>query len=126
MKNKMPYYIAYPDVDYVDEDKMYRRDIEYMRSMYPKMAKLVLPFIEEECDRLEYEGSLIYDAYPDKLMLGLMCGRITRRSLEELDRRNQFLDESSAIWFREMVEVLVYQELCKRREKYRKNKRKLF
>lgn len=126
MMNKMPYYVAYPDVEYVDEDKMRRRDAEYMKSMYPKMAKIVIPFVEEECDRLEYEGSLIYDAYPDKLMLGLMCGRVTRRSLEELDTRGQFLDDSSRIWFREMVEVLVYQEISKRREIWRKNKRRWY
>ena len=35
-----------------------------MKSMYPMSAKKILPYVEEECDRMEYEGSMIYDEYP--------------------------------------------------------------
>ncbi len=30
------------------------------------MAKRVLPYIEEECDRMEYDG-MMGDEYPDRL-----------------------------------------------------------
>ena len=43
-----------------------RMDYDYMKSTYPDTAKRVLPLVEEECDRLEYSSSMIYDEYPDK------------------------------------------------------------
>ena len=44
--------------------------------MYPDVPKRILPYVEEECDRMEYENSMVYDQYPDKLQLKLMCRRI--------------------------------------------------
>ena len=44
--------------------------------MYPEIPKRLLPYVEEECDRMEYENSMVYDKYPDKLQLKLMCRRI--------------------------------------------------
>ena len=38
-----------------------RMDYDYMKSTYPDTAKRVLPLVEEECDRLEYSSSMIYD-----------------------------------------------------------------
>ena len=40
------------------------------------MRQTDLPYIEEECDRLEYQCSMIYDEYPDRLQLQMMCKRI--------------------------------------------------
>lgn len=126
MDYKMPYFMAYPELDYVDEERMCRRDTEYMRSIYPKVAQMLLPYVEEECDRLEYDGSLIYDAYPDKLMLRLMCTRIYDKAIIELRKWNRELQEDELHWIREMLELLVYQELCKRRENWRKHKRRWY
>lgn len=126
MEYKMPYFMAYPELDYVDEERMSRRDTEYMRSIYPEVAKILLPYVEEECDRLEYDGSLIYDAYPDKLMLRLMCTRIYDTAIVEVRRVEQKINEEEFNRIREMLELLVYQELCKRRENWRKNKRRWY
>ncbi len=30
-------------------------DLEDLKSMYPKIPKRILPYVEEECDRMEYE-----------------------------------------------------------------------
>ena len=76
MDQKLPYYMAYPmTLDY-DDERIERMDFEYLKSMYPEIAKNVLPYVEEECDRMAYESSMIYDQYPDKLQLRMMCGRI--------------------------------------------------
>jgi hypothetical protein len=32
--------------------------------------------VEEECDKMEYEGSLMFDEYPDRLMLEQIVKRI--------------------------------------------------
>lgn len=76
MEQRLPYYMAYPMPLQFDDERIDKRDMEYMKSMYPGIAKMVLPFVEEECDRMEYDGSMIYDEYPDKLQMHLMCRRV--------------------------------------------------
>ena len=76
MENKLPFYMAYPVPLLYNDDRNARRDYDYMKSIYPDTAKRVLPYMEEECDRMEYDGSMMYDEYPDRLQLRLMCRRI--------------------------------------------------
>ena len=76
MEQKLPYYMAYPMMLDFEEDRAERMDFEYLRSMYPEIPKKILPYVEEECDRMAYENSMIFDQYPDKLQLRLMCRRI--------------------------------------------------
>ena len=44
-------------------------DKKRIMEMYPLMARRLQPYVEECCDRLEYEGSMMYDEYPDRLSL---------------------------------------------------------
>ena len=64
MYQKLPYYMAYPIQTEYDE-KAERTDLEYMKSLYPDLPKRILPYVEEECDRMEYTGSVMFDVYPD-------------------------------------------------------------
>ena len=68
--------MAYPLPLQYDDERKERRDYEYMKSLYPDVAKRLLPYIEEECDRMEYDNSMMYDEYPDRLQLHLMCKRV--------------------------------------------------
>ncbi len=70
MDDRLPYYMAYQMPLLYDDDRIARRDLDYMKSLYPAAAKRLIPYIEEECDRLEYEGSMMYDEYPDQLSFG--------------------------------------------------------
>ena len=80
MDTKLPYYMAYPMPLLYDDERLDRRDFEYMKSLYPATAKRVLPYIEDECDRMEYDCSMIYDEYPDQLQLkSKRKGERTRR-----------------------------------------------
>ena len=130
MEHKLPYYMTYPmDLKEYGEEKQDRRDMEYMKSMYPMSAKKILPYVEDECDRMEYEGSMIYDEYPDRLLLYLMAGRIYDRMKEgekqeiamELEKeqiKTQELGgkrktrEQSVM---DLVEILLFQEIVQRR-----------
>ncbi len=114
--------MVYPLDGYSPEDKRKCRDVAYMKSIYPEVAKQLLPFIEVECDRLEYEGSLIYDEYPDKLLLRLMCSRVHRRAVEDMKSHGILWDEKEQDWLRDLVEILIYQELCRRREHWRRQR----
>lgn len=136
MEHKLPYYMAYPmDLKEYGEEKRDRRDVEYMKSMYPMSAKKILPYVEEECDRMEYEGSMIYDEYPDRLLLHLMAGRIYDRMKEgekkeiameiekeqvetqELKRKKKDREET----LMDLVQILLYQEIVQRRCRHRRN-----
>ena len=136
MEHKLPYYMAYPmDLKEYGEEKRDRRDVEYMKSMYPMSAKKILPYVEEECDRMEYEGRMIYDEYPDRLLLYLMAGRIYDRMKEgekkeiameiekeqvetqELKRKKKDREET----LMDLVQILLYQEIVQRRCRHRRN-----
>lgn len=133
MDQKLPYYMAYPMMLDYDDERIERMDFEYLKSMYPEIAKNVLPYVEEECDRMAYESSMIYDQYPDKLQLRMMCGRIC-----ENIKRNKKLFRSESMagissdtdhggrWLRDLVEVMLYQELYRRRSGRRRMRRKFY
>lgn len=126
MDYRTPYYVAHPFSEIWDEEKMCRRDSEYMKGIYPEIAKLLLPYVEKECNRLEYDGSLIYDEYPDKLLLRLMCSRVFEVAERELEYQGVTFSQDEYVWVRDMIEVLVYHELCKRRERWRNSRRKWY
>lgn len=118
MENKLPFYMAYPVPMLYDDDRNARRDYDYMKSIYPDTAKRVLPHIEEECDRMEYDGSMMYDEYPDRLQLRLMCRRIYDNAEKE--------EKDPGPWLMDLIEVMTYQELCRRRMEHREIRKKLY
>ena len=91
MENKLPFYMAYPVPLLYNDDRNARRDYDYMKSIYPDTAKRVLPYMEEECDRMEYDGSMMYDEYPDRLQLRLMCRRIYDKAKKEEENPGAWL-----------------------------------
>ena len=118
MYKKLPYYLAYPVMFINDDETKEQRDYEYMKSMYPATAKRILPYIEKACDRLEYSCSMMYDEYPDRIQLDLMIKQIYDKVKDE--------ENNSGNWLKELIQVMLYQELCKRRNEYRRNRRTYF
>ena len=118
MENKLPFYMAYPVPMLYDDDRNARRDYDYMKSIYTDAAKRVLPYIEEECDRMEYDGSMMYDEYPDRLQLRLMCRRIYDKAEKE--------ENDPGTWLMDLIEVMTYQELCRRRAEHRDIRKKIY
>ncbi|MDF2609940.1 MAG: hypothetical protein K0R92_1414 [Lachnospiraceae bacterium] len=52
------------------------KDWDYMKQMYPVVAKKILADVEDECDKLEYDGSCMFDEYPDRVYLSRIVDRI--------------------------------------------------
>lgn len=154
MDAKMPYYMAYPMPFSYDDERTERMDFEYMKSMYPDTAKKILPYVEEECDRMEYENSMVYDQCPDKLQLRLMCRRVydnvrkhermffgdeedaglsgldgdqeTGISGTAREREHDRDGRSKSPSLRDFIEVMLYQELYKRRCDHRRRCRRFY
>lgn len=55
----------------VPEDRILE-DLEYLQQMYPTYARKYQGTIGSVVDKMDYDGSFIYDQYPDKLMLQRM------------------------------------------------------
>ena len=103
-----------PELQLVDEREL-EEDREYLRRMYPARARLIMVMIEDECDRLEYEGSPMFAMYPDKeTMLGIA------RKIYNKVRHNDVDDN-----LKHMIEVMLCDEFFVRRSRY-KRRRKFF
>ena len=90
---QMPYSYMYPYQHLYMSEMETERDLQYLQQMYPADAKRMQRKVEEACDRLEYEGSMMYDEYPDRVSMLLMCDRIAEELRRE-DAEAQAVDEA--------------------------------
>ncbi|MGN0988285.1 MAG: hypothetical protein ACI4OO_10700 [Otoolea sp.] len=56
------------------------RDFDYFKSMYPEQVKQLQLSVDAVIDEMEYEGSPIYDEYPDRVLLE----QLTRKAAERV------------------------------------------
>ena len=102
------------------------------------MAKDVLSVVEDECDQMEYDGSMMFDEYPDKVMFERIKNRIydkvqEKYPVEEEDDRDQAMVMQQEVrrrypprknWLGDIIEVLLYQEMYRRRCRRRSCRRR--
>ena len=62
------------------------QDFAYFKSLYPAACKQMQLCVEAVCDELEYEGSPIYDEYPDRLAMYRLSEGIIDKILREEER----------------------------------------
>ena len=65
-----------------DQDQI--RKVEYFQSIYPQNMKLLRGYVVEECDLMDYEGSPMYDEYPDQQTIRQICKKICERIPENV------------------------------------------
>ena len=120
----MPFYMAYPVPYLFDQEKEQDRDMQIMKSFYSARAVQIQELAEQECDRMEYDGSMMFDDYPDKLMMRKICQRIKDKLSEEggemeamrrKDRDDAGLDD--------LIGVMLYNEMYRRRCRRRRCRR---
>lgn len=73
---KMPFYMAYPMQTVYLEELEYEKDMQKLKDLYPKEVRSIQTMVEDECDKMEYDGSLMFDEYPDRMMLDRIVKRI--------------------------------------------------
>ena len=76
----LPFYMAYPLPMYYQQEDSVTRDLEYLQQMYPAQARKFQKIIAEMLDHIDYEGSMIYDEYPDKWQIY----RLTQMIVEKI------------------------------------------
>lgn len=96
-------------------------DYQYIIKMYSALAREILEFIEDFCDRLEYEGSMMFDQYIDRTNMFSLADQIYEKvkyhEKEDGDKKDRMLYQ--------MILALLGGEICHRRCRYRR-KRKMF
>lgn len=124
----LPFYMTYPLPMYYQEEDTVTRDLEYLQQMYPSEAKRYQKMIAETLNQLDYEGSCIYDEYPDRWQLY----RITQMIMDKIKRTDDMQggdsNDAESVqqegnntverqWDRieEFVQVLLYYEIYKKR-----------
>ena len=112
----LPFFMTYPGVnERSGRDSM--RDLEYLQQMYPKEVKRYQQRVVEMLDRMDYDGSMIYDEYPDRFgverMAASMMDVIKREEMMKYPDKH-FGDEK---WegLHELIFVLLNNEIYKRR-----------
>lgn len=120
-----PGYQPYRNWDQISEDRVLE-DLEYLQQMYPAYAKRYQVKVRDILNRMDYEGSMIYDQYPDKWQLEqLVRSIIAILKNEEREMNPQQpgeMEDSKWMWIQELVTVLLYYEILTRRQR-RQNRR---
>lgn len=76
-----PFYQGFPMVPLYGYDNIEdaNEDNAYTRHLYSNAVKRIQEEVDEECDKLEYNGSCMYHKYPDKVHLQMISARIYDR-----------------------------------------------
>lgn len=105
-----PFYTSFGDSLLLEGESIQEKEFALMKSYYPETARKIQERVEEECQLLDYEGSRIYDEYPDRLMMRLL-GKGILHSLE----KEMVSQEIPSGFLEDLVQVLLYQEISRRR-----------
>lgn len=132
-QNVMPSPMSMPDST-MEEDE---RDWQRLKELYPDMAKIILAEVERACDKMEYEGSAMFDAMPDKTRMrsianeifNAVSDRIPAEQVEEqadmytMNREPCRNCRPNQNFLGDFIEVMLYQEMFHRRCRHRNCRR---
>lgn len=111
--------MTYPLPVYFEEEDAVVRDLEYLQEMYPAEARKYQGKVSEVLDKFDYDGSMIYDEYPDKWVLYHMARNIMSViESEERTAGKEFSAERRSL-LQEMIQLLLCYEIYRRRRNRR-------
>lgn len=101
----LPFYMSYPGFQSPGGEQGMLQDLEYLQQMYPNDVKRYQKRIADILDKADYEGSMIYDEYPDRYSLLALTKSICRILEKEEDCQPA----------ENMIQILLFNEVYKRR-----------
>ena len=80
---------------------------------------------------MEYDGSMMFDEYPDKFMMEHLCRKIEREILSEDEKEDQqqsktetrAMERDRGDGLRDLIGVLLFNEMFRRRCRHRRCRR---
>ena len=118
----VPFYMAYPlPVNYQDEQEMVR-DMEYLQSQHSMEIRQLRKHIADTINIMDYEGSMIYDEYPDRFSMERQSKMISENLKKTYEDDESGAFHKMLFWdgFEDIVRLLVYDEILKRRHRRKK------
>ena len=117
----IPFYMAYPFLLPLDQEQAQEKDLK----------------ADRECDRMEYDGSMMFDEYPDKFMMEHLCRKIEQEVLKEEEGNTSVLiieetcqggqgscgNRREEEGLRDLIGVILFNEMFRRRSRHRRQKR---
>ena len=117
-EHPMPFHVAYPFTSFYDDEMTAQKDLEVMKSYYPEASRKIQQMVERECDRMEYDGSMVTQ----------ICRRISDRVQKEsglepelLQMQESYRAHSTPI--DDLVRILFCHEMFERRCRRRRARR---
>ena len=112
---KLPFYMTFPFSENLSAEGENEQDMQRMAELYPPAARRLWPLVEDTCDRWEYDGSVMYARYPDRIWIRREAQRMGRTAAEEACRDGQKDAQAEAKILAELAELLLLQEMYRRR-----------
>ena len=102
--------------EFLEQEREQEAEQKLMKAFYSREALGIQEIIEQECDKLEYEGSMMYDEYPDKYQLEQLKTKICRMA-------GEVSGQAAEGTRRDLTGVLLCQEISRRRCRRRRCRR---
>ncbi|MFG6357392.1 MAG: hypothetical protein K1W26_11320 [Acetatifactor sp.] len=115
--------MTYPTAGYENatlygrQDTDVLRDLEYFRQLYPAAVRRYQTRTAEILDKMDYEGSVIYDEYPDRYTLERLADNVVDILRREENGQDPEQTDAAGNWEqkRSLIFVLLMNEVYKRR-----------
>lgn len=112
----LPFYMTYPMPLFYEEEDTVMRDLEYLQEMYPKEARRYQQKVSRLMDRFDYDGSVIYDEYPDRIAVYKMAQDMMAVVAKEEKDAGKEIPAEKMPEITEIVQILLCNEIYKRRQ----------
>lgn len=109
-------------LDRFAEDQLVFEDARKMQNFYPVRAREIRRYVEEECDKMEYEGSMMFDEYPD----GIVLSYLTEKILEKMEAQKEdlpvlvMMEREDQKEVKDLIQVVLVEEMLRRRCRHRR------
>ena len=111
----LPYFMTYPGYPTREQEAALVQDMEYLQQTYPLEIKQYMGRVAEILDKIDYEGSMIYDEYPDRYSIDSLADSILCTMKQEATANAESYDEQYWKGMGNLIQVLLCNEIYKRR-----------
>lgn len=113
----LPFYMTYPEMSYGYSERDSMQDLEYLQQMYPVEVRRYQRRVAEILDKMDYEGSMIYDEFPDRYSLERLLDTVYNIIKREEQSGESDISDNPETWewIKALLFVLLNTEVYKRR-----------
>ena len=115
----LPFYMTASNDILMARDDTAVQDLEYFQKLYPMMVQKYRERVSSMLDKMDYEGSMIYDEYPDKIGIERLAKAMydMLRQEEEKEGKEDIDSELTQM----LIYVLLSNEIYRHRHKNRRS-----